>query len=154
MVRKYTKPLRVATPEGRRIIAFITQMDDNIRIEVPYLEVVEKDNAPFSDNGIIRFNIPRKQYAETIQILTKYIEDLFLKGMADEDIYRSLGAEPPTRRTPKPDTTRKIIDVEGKRDSSSLHISPRGSEPTKSVGGRKSNSKVAKGDDSGTEGSD
>ena len=39
----YKRSIRVSTPDGKRIIVRITAHPDGVRIEVPYLKIVEKD---------------------------------------------------------------------------------------------------------------
>lgn len=154
MATRYAKPLKVSDPDGNRIVAQITRVGETVLIEVPYTEVVKKDDPPFARNGVVRFSVPRQGYTETLAVLTKYYEDLFLKGMADEDIYTSLGAKPTKRRVKKSNPPRATIDVEGKGRDSGLHSGARGDESPKSARrGRSSKSEVASGDDSGPEGS-
>ena len=148
MVPNYARPLKVSAPDGERIYAKVFQLGDNIKIEINYLEVVKKDDPPFAHNGVITINVPRKKYSETIASLTQYLEDLFLKGMADENIYTSLGVKPKSRRTKKSDPGRETKRVEGKGDSPSVHISPRGDESSESSRGRESESKMAEGSNS------
>ena len=148
----YSKPLKVSTPEGKRVVALINRTFDNVLIEIPFLEVVLKDEASFSRNGVIHINVPRKKYMETINLLTKYLEDLFLKGMADEDIYSSLGATPKPRRVEKPDPVRAVIDATREGGGPGVRARAGGSKPTASPRRRKSKPKVAEGDNSSPEG--
>lgn len=154
MASQYARPLKVSTPEGKRIFAKIFRNGDNVRIEVNYLDVVKKDDPPFAQNGTIRFNVPRTRYVQTIASLTKYLEDLFLKGMADEDIYSSLGAKPQPRRAKKVDTGRKVSFAKREGDSSSVHVSSRRSESSESSRRGKSDSEVAESSDSEDSGKD
>lgn len=151
-MRNYSRLLRVATPNGERIRANIVQMGDNVRIEVRPLEVVKKDDPPFAQNGVIRFQIPSSKYKDTIATLTQYLEDLFLKGMADEDIYTSLGAKPKRKRTKRSRKTREIEIDQGEGDTPSVYDRTRGDEQTESAGGGDSDSEVAESGDSDSEG--
>ena len=153
MVISHPRPLKVSTAEGERIVAKITSfpMKGTVRIEVPFLEEVKRDAPPFSKDGIIIMTCERKVYMETIYKVTKYLEDLFLKGMADEDIDSSTGPQSESRRIKKNDIERANGKIERKRDSPSVHSSSRRDKSTKSTRGRKSDSKVATGDDSKTE---
>ncbi len=150
----YAHPLKVSNPKGERIYAKILRLGDNVRIEINYLEVVKKDDPPFAHNGVITISVSRKKYSETIATLTQYLEDLFLKGMADENIYTSLGAKPKSRGIKKSDSGKKAGRVEGERDSSSVHISPRGDESSESSRGRESESEMAEGGNSEDSGKD
>ena len=150
----YPRPLKVSTPEGKRIYAKIFRLGENIRIEINYLEEVKKDDPPFSVNGVIRMRVPIEKYKDTIKLLTKYLEDLFLKGMSDEDTYTSLGAKPKSRRSKKINTGGKTKDLERERDTSSIHSGTRGRESTESYRRGKTNSKVAESSNSNNIGKD
>ena len=150
----YARPLKVSTPEGKRIYAKIFRLGENIRIEINYLEVVKKDDPPFSINGVIKMRVPIIKYKNTINLLTKYLEDLFLKGMSDEDTYTSLGAKPKSRRFKKVNSGGETKSFEGKGDTSSLHSSTRRSESTESSRRGKTDSKMAEGSDSENSGKD
>lgn len=147
MAGRYARPLKVSTPDGERIVARVLRHGDQAKIEVNYLEVVKKDDPPFAHNGVISFNVPVANYPKTIELLTRYLEDLFLKGMADEDIYTGLGAKPKPRRTAKRDSGGKTSSVEREGDSPGVHLSPRRDEQTKSSWGRKPSPEVAEGGD-------
>ena len=150
----YPRLLKVSTPEGKRIHAKIFRLKENVRIEINYLEVVKKDDPPFSVNGVIRMRVPIIKYKDTIKLLTKYLEDLFLKGMSDEDTYTSLGAKPKSRRSKKVDPGREVKSFEGERNTSSLHTSARGRESTESSRRGKTDSKMAESGDSENSGKD
>lgn len=154
MAGRYARPLKVSTPDGERIVARVLRHGDRARIEVNYLEVVKKDDPPFAHNGVISFSVPVAKYPKVIETLTKYLEDLFLKGMADEDTYTSLGAKPKPRRTAKRDSGGKAASVEGEGSSAGVHLSPRRDEPPKSSWGGKSSPKVAEGSDPSDSGED
>lgn len=143
MAGRYARPLKVSTPEGERIVAKVFRYGDKVRIEINYLEVVKKDDPPFAKNGVIQINVPVKKYRDAIIALTKYLEDLFLKGMADEDTYTSLGAKPNPRRAKKLDSTRKASSSEREGGTSSVHLSPRRDESTESSRRGKSDSEMA-----------
>ncbi len=150
----YPRPLKVSTPEGKRIYAKIFRLGENIRIEINYLEEVKKDDPPFSVNGVIRMRVPIEKYKDTIKLLTKYLEDLFLKGMSDEDTYTSLGAKPKSRRSKKINTGGKIKSLERERDIPSLHSGTRRFKSPESFGGRETNLEVAKSSNSDNIGKD
>jgi alpha-glucosidase (family GH31 glycosyl hydrolase) len=139
----YQRPLKVSTPDGERVIANITS-GALVTITVPRLDVVAKDNPLFAKDGVIRLTVKREKYQETIRVLTQYLEDLFLKGMADEDTYTSLGAKPERKRTTRKDTSREERTIEGERDTASVHVSTRRNESTESVGSRDTSTEVDK----------
>ena len=154
MKNTYSRPLKVSSPEGERIIANILRFGDKVQIEIAPLEVVKKDDPPFAHNGVIRYKCTIENYRKAIDLLTKYLEDLFLKGMADEDTYSSLGAKPKPRRTQKIDTGRKTEKSEGKGDLASLHSRARRSESSESPRGREPGLKMAESSDKETGGKD
>lgn len=154
MIPNYARPLKVSSPDGKRIYAKVFRLESNVRIEINYLEVVKKDDPPFAHNGVITINVPREKYSKTIEILTRYIENLFLKGMADEDIYPSLGAKPKPRRTEKVDLGGKVSFAKRQGDSPSVHLSPRGSKSSESSRGGNADSEVAESSDSEDSGKD
>lgn len=151
---QYARALKVSTPEGKRIYAKIFRSKDDIQIEINYLEVVKKDDPPFSHNGVIRMHTTIEKYKDTIKLLTKYLEDLFLKGMADEDTYRGLGAKPKSRRTKKINLGREVKSFKGERDSSSLHAGSRREKPTEGSGQGKTDSEMAESSNSENSGKD
>ena len=134
MKNSYTHPLKVSTPEGKRIIVTIYRSANKAIIEIPFIEGVKKDDPPFACNGQISFSCEREKYAETINILERYLEDIFLKGMANEDIYSSLGVKPKRRRAKGQGTKRKITIDKRKGDSASLHDSTGREESSESPG--------------------
>ena len=150
----YARALKVSTPEGKRIYAKIFRLKNDVIIEVNYLEVVKKDNPPFAHNGIIKMHTSLVKYKETLGLLTKYLEDLFLKGMADEDTYSSLGAKPKSRRTKKINSGGEAKSFKRKRSPTSLHVSSRGKESAESSGRGKADSEMAESGDSENSGKD
>lgn len=84
-MKKKTR-LKVCTPEGKIIIAETETLDGIVKIRVPYLQVVEKDNPEFAKDGEIFFSVSQKKYQEAKKTLTKYLEDLFLKELDDVKI--------------------------------------------------------------------
>ena len=139
----YIEPLNVCMPNGRRVEAKITQMGKNIRVQVDSLDVVKKDDASFAKDGVISFTVERVKYAETIVKLEKYLEDLFLKGMADEDLHRSLGIKSKSGRTKRTRSKGKIRRASGKGNFPSVHSGSRGGESPKSNWERNPSTKMA-----------
>lgn len=143
----YIRPLNVSTPKGQRIEAKIARWGDIMQVDLDFLDVVLKDNPPFASEGMIHFAVERIEYEETIIKLEKYLEDLFLKGMADEDLHRSLRIKPKSGRDKTARLSRKARSSKRKGYSSGLHLSTRGRESTESDRSGNSNTKVAEGSD-------
>lgn len=154
MASRYARALKVSTPEGKRIYAKVFRLKDDVIIEINYLEAVKKDDPPFAHNGVIKMHTSLEKYKETLNLLTKYLEDLFLKGMADEDIYTSLGAKPKSRRTKKINSGGEAKSFERKRSPSGLHVSSRRGESTESSGQGETDSEMAEGSDPENSGKD
>jgi len=114
-----------------------------MRIEVDFLDVVKKDDPPFAEDGVIIFTVERKDYEETIIKLEKYLEDLFLKGMADEDLHRSLRIEPKSGRVKAARLSRKARSTKRKRYSAGVHSGTRGREQAESDRPGNSDAEVA-----------
>lgn len=143
------KPLKVSTPEGKRIYANVFKVGDQVTIEVSFLEQVKKDAPPFANNGVIRFKCEQKDYVGAMQTLTKYLEDLFLKGMVNENIRASFGSESRPERDSEQDLKGEARIPEGEGDTSGLHPRARGRKQAKSDSVRHDgNSAMAEGGDS------
>jgi hypothetical protein len=147
---RYSRPLKVSTPEGKRIIANILQMGESNRIEIAFIEGVQKDNPPFAQNGVIRFVYEKEKHQEVISALEKYLEDIFLKGMADEDTYTSLGAKPKPRGVKSPSSERKIRGTERERKPDRIYSRPRRGKQTESDRGGDADSEMAESGDQGS----
>ncbi len=150
----YFRPLKVYSPEGKQVVANILRFGDRVQIEIAPLEVVRKDDPPFAHDGLIRYTATVEKYRETIRILTRYLENLFLKGMADEDIYSSLGAKSKSRRTEKINIGRKAEKPKREGSVTSLHARARRAESSKSSRGRNTDVKVAESSDKEISGED
>lgn len=150
----YTKLLQVSTPEGKRISANINRTGNKVFIGVDYLKIVEKDNPSFAEKGIIKISCDLSKYSKTIKLLTQYFEDLFLKGMADENIYTGLGIKSKSRRTKRKDTKREVGNSKREGSSSSVHAGARGDESSESTGRGYTAPKMAEGRDSPIGGKD
>ena len=148
MAPRYTRPLKVSHPDGTRVMAQVKRSGDQVRIVVEKLEEVKKDNPQFADDGIISITVPVSTYQNVLIKLTQYIEDLFLKGMADEDTYSSLGTKPKSRRAKKSDSKRETGSSEGEGSSSSVHTGPRRSESSEDSRRGQTDSEMAEGSDS------
>jgi len=143
----YARVLYVSTPKGEEIKAKVARMGERMRVQVDPLGVVKKDNPPFAKDGAIDFVVPIGVYEETIIKLEKYLEDLFLKGMSDEDLHRSLRTGPNSRGDEKSHFRGKTRSSKGERYPARLHPGTRRNITAKSGRARKSNTEVAKGSD-------
>lgn len=153
MGNRYTKRLKVSDPNGVPVYAIIRPGLNTSNVEVRYLEVVAKDNPPFANNGVIRFNVSKGKFKNAIQALTNYIETLYLKELdkgivINEDIYTSIGIERTKSGGNKSSIKQRgTRTFKGERDVTGLHNSARGSDDAEStVSGkekRKSNNDLA-----------
>lgn len=121
---KYSKPLNVSNTKGQRIVALVYPIFNDVVIKLPYIEEVEKDNPSFAYKGIITIKCIKSKYKNVVVTLTQYLEDLFLKGIANEDIYTSLGITNVKGRNDKQDSGRKTTKIEGSRNTASLYPRP------------------------------
>ena len=156
---RYSRTLKVCSPDGERIYAIITPQWDTVHVEIRFLEVVKKDNPQFAQNGVIRFSCPKDGYTETIIKLTNYLESLFLKEMnegekVDESIYSSLGIKPQRRGNKKAFATGQTQRLVGERDLTSVHDSTRGEKHAEDSGKGKRDNDLDKGSSSQTGGKD
>ena len=149
----YKRPLKVSTAKGVRVYATVVRVKDTVRISVDYFAEVERDAPEFAKNGRICMVVHVDKYPKTIELITQYLEDLFLKGMADEDIRSSLGAQLDSRRTSKRSSRGKAKESEG-GSTTSVHARSRGSKSSESSRGRKPTSEMAESGDSKNSGKD
>jgi len=142
----YLKLLNVSTPKGKRIEANITSFSDAIIIKVEYLKEVERDEPPFAKKGKIVIKCERIKYKEVILKLTKYLEDLFLKELLNEDIYTSIGNGDVKRGNAKKNTSRKTGSIKRTGNSASVYSGTGRTEPSKKLKGKVANTDVDEGD--------
>lgn len=100
-MRSYTLPLKVCEPSGKRVVATITQMGDRVKIELPYIKEVDKDNPDFAKNGVVKVVVNRSVYAKTKDLVTNYLESVFLKELENADRNTGHGNRPPRRGNKK-----------------------------------------------------
>ena len=137
--------LKVSTSEGRRIHASVfKRTEDQVLIRVPYIKLVETDNPPFAKKGVIEMIVDTKVYQKTIIKITKYLEDLFLKGLKDEDNRSSSGASNDSRRVKSKNKTGVAGKDEGEGSDSSVHSSSRRKKSTSDDRGQQSSTEVDK----------
>lgn len=144
MVIKHSRMLKVSTSKGERIIAEIRSIEDSIRIKVKFNELVKQDNPSFAKDGVIVMTCKREDYQKTLQHLTKYFEDLFLKGLSNENTNTSTRISNDSRGN-KEQTESYSIGVDpGKGSDSSVYSRSRRTKSTKSPRAGFSSAKVDK----------
>lgn len=128
------KPLKVCFPSGERVIAKITPVPGGkIVVAVP----------EFS----IKFSVERLKYKEALKRLEKYLEDLILKGMADENFDTGSGADFDPGRAPEESTGGQVERPKRPRRPTGVHAGPRGNKSTESVGSGPGIDEMAEGSD-------
>jgi hypothetical protein len=139
--------LKVSSLSGKRITMTTERTKKDVVITIPYLPEVEKDKPKFASRGVIKVVVPPSKYTATKNMITKYLEDLFLKELSNADTNTGNGGRSNSGRVKKEPTTR---DNEGTGGEGSLPVRNSGGrdKPSKSSGDRlpvidvaKSNSK-------------
>lgn len=143
----YKLPLKVCNTKGARVYASITKVGDRVNLRLPYIEAVRIDSPKFSKDGVVFFNYDRKDHRTIVDQLTKYLEDLFLKELSDEDNNTSDNGRSNTRRDKKKSKSRTTPKSEGKKIDS-VCDSGRGSEQAESDRSGSKDSELVKGSSS------
>lgn len=138
--------LKVSDTSGKRIKMGVTREGSNVKLNVPFIEAVKKDKPAFAKKGIIDITVLVKDYTATKNMLTSYLENLFLKELSSADTDTSNGRRSNTGRAKTKPTTGSNEGTGGE-SSSSLRDSGRGDEPTESDREGSSDSDMAKSDD-------
>lgn len=139
--------LKVCDPSGKVVISKVTYLNGVATIELPFIEAVKKDNPEFAKNGVVKYTVPQRRYQKAKEGLTKYLEDLFLKELAeDETIYPGNGGKSNPGRTKKESSSRSNEKVTGE-DSNAVRDRGRGKKQSESDRGRVENSDVAQSSD-------
>lgn len=126
----YRVPLKVCTTKGTRIIAKVSQVSgEKNRIDLPYIEAVEKDSPKFAKKGIVRIMYGRTEHKQIIETLESYLENIFLKELDSENNNTSKPIKSNKRRDKKSLNTCTTGKSKGK-DSDTIHNSGRGYEST------------------------
>jgi hypothetical protein len=133
----YKRRLKVSFPNGKPVEARISYSNGIAIITLPHYEIVKKDNPPFAKDGAIQITVSQKEYVNVINQLTKYLEDLFLKGMADEEIKNALrnsshGNKTKSGRNKREAGSRSTKSTKGKGNDSGLHTGSGGTVPSES----------------------
>lgn len=130
----YRVPLKVCTTKGARIIAKVSQVSgEKNRIDLPYIEAVEKDSPKFAKKGIVRIMYGRTEHKQIIETLESYLENIFLKELDSENNNTSKSIKSNKRRNKKPVDTSTVGKSKGE-DSDTVHNSGRRDEPTEGTG--------------------
>ena len=139
----YKKLLKVRDKNKKQIFAKIYPGQENVQIVVDYLEQVEKDKPPFANKGIIKIQVKKTEYAQrdnegitVIDRLTKYLESLFLKELADEDSHTSHAPGNQSGGSVKKPSAGKTPGDKGKGQTSGVRNSAGGDKPAEASAGR------------------
>ena len=141
---RYKRPLKVSNLSGERIVASIATGVHKVTISIPYLECIEKDNPDFAVDGVIRFSVLKEKYQKAIFHLTKYLEDLFLKEISNENNSSGVSSGSIAGRNNKKSFRRTDKKDEGERSSVGVHVSAGRNKQTKGIGGGKPDSDMDK----------
>ena len=132
----YYKPLKVSDTDGKRIIAKIIQLGENVTIKLPFIQAVKKDKPEYAKNGNINITVKRENYTLMVVLLEKYLEDLFLKDLKNENRNSSVRNDNVTTRIKKLYTTGDIKKPARKRDTASVYSGTGGDKQSKNIAGR------------------
>ena len=124
------KTLEVCTPDGVAVTAEIMSTVNSVMVRVPKFG--------------INYHVERAKYKPSIKLLEKYLEDLILKGMADEDIDTSIGVNFDPGGSKGKNLHRKVKRDKGKRRPSGIHLGTRGKKSAQGSGIGVSDSAMAK----------
>ena len=126
MSNPYNRPLDVSDTKGKRIVAKIRASFNKVFVHVDYIEEVKKDNPKFANDGVINFACLKDRYKEVMIKVTKYLKDLFLKGISNEDLHTSINISNNRSRSTRKDKPGKITGVEREGSTTGIRISARG----------------------------
>ena len=124
------KTLKVATPDGVAVTAEIRPSSTTVMVRIP----------KFS----IEYSVEKVKYKLSIKLLEKYLEDVILKGMADENFDTSIGVEFDPGGTKGKNLRGKVKRTERARRPAGVHLGARGKKSTQGSGVGISDSAVAK----------
>jgi len=128
------KPLKVCFPAGERVTAQVTVVPGSrVVVQVPKFD--------------IKFSVEQAKYKEALRRLEKYLEDLILKGMADEDSNPSIGADFDPGRAQGEGAGRKAKRHKRARHLAGIYAGTRWREPAEDIGGGLADPEVAEGSD-------
>ncbi len=114
------KQLAVCAPTGEPIIAKISSTKSIVTVQVLKYK--------------INFQVERTKYKLAIKKLEKYLEDLILKGMADEDFNSSFRTDPDRGRIKEKNSKRKVSRVKRSGSLTGVYPRSRGKESTQGSG--------------------
>ena len=143
-MQSYSLPLKVGDTKGNRIVAKITKLSPNYsQIDIPAPKAVIKDKPEFLIKDKIRIQYEVKDHTKVVNTLTKYLEDIFLKELENENNNTSDASKFDSRRNKKPPKSEAKGSSKG-TDSNTIRDSRRGDKPTESDRGRVKDSTVDK----------
>jgi hypothetical protein len=123
MISKYQLPLKVSEPNGKRVIATITQMDGKTnKFELPFIRALSNDKKMKKHSGKFVAFYQRARHKDFVEKTTKYLESLFLKELSDEDPDTSQHSGNKSRRAEK-QVDSSAVGISERSSDSSIHNS-------------------------------
>lgn len=131
----HLKLLKIARADGQRIKAKVYgDVAGRVTIKVEYLSEVMEDNPDFAHKGQIVMRIVQADYHATILKIESYLENLFLKGIANESLPSSDGTDIDSGGNAPEDPIREIEPAEREGDSASVPSRSRRKKSTEDSG--------------------
>ena len=121
--------LKVSNPSGKRIKMAVVKVKGKVVLIIPYIKEVDNDKPQFASKGVIEITIAQKDYTRTKNMLTKYLEDLFLKELSNADTDTSHGSGSNRGRT-KTKSTAGSNETASRKGSNSVCNSGGGNKPS------------------------
>lgn len=127
---RYKLPLKVSEPDGKVVVAIITQLSqDTNRFNIPYMESVKLDgDSSFAKDGIVNFIYERRNHKTVVNAVTSYIENLMLKELENEPANNTSVSSPSKPRGNKGKSDSGSNEEGQREESGGLHYSRRGTE--------------------------
>lgn len=130
MVNKYSKPLKVSTPEGKQIIITVSQIGGGmVKITLPEDAILSNDKRIAK---LIQKPIHVSKYKDAILKLEKYFESLFLKEMSNDNLHTSDRAKTESGGNTSNDSPGNKDEGPRERSGKSIHSGSRRSDSSES----------------------
>ena len=91
--------LKVSDTSGKRITMSVTRENGRVVMVLPFMKAVKKDKPLFAKKGIISVDVAQRDYTKTKNMITSYLESLFLKELENGTTDTSIRGKGNTRRT-------------------------------------------------------
>lgn len=120
---KYTRRLSVCDTKGNPIDITVVYAGGIATLVTPAIPAAKKDRKKFKHtdkNGVIKIKVEQSAYGQTIEMLTKYFESLFLKELDNDSKNTGDGGKPNGAGNSGDDTPGEIESTEGKETDSLL----------------------------------